>query len=285
MKSRLALLVSLGAGLLALVAVALYLNVRERSLLELSALQDVVVANRDILSNTVIDERNVAIARVPQKYVQPGALTSMGDAVGRVAAVPIPNGSQITGTGLQEGGREALAFQVPRGMRAVTIAVSDVTGVAGLVKAGNFVDLVGIFEYGVPTGNEGGRTSFSQERTEALTLAQNVQVIAVGAEVEGAASAPRAPASGQGSAEAAMPVPEKVTVENMTLLVTPQQVQEIVLAQQVGMLTVSLRSNLDAGQVVDLPRLDPLTMLKVQTSVPVKTRPQPAWREIRGTQP
>ena len=84
MKTRLALVLSLGAGLFALVAVALYLNVRERSLLELAALQDVVVSTRDILSNTVIDERNVAPARVPQKYVQPGALTSMSDAVGRV---------------------------------------------------------------------------------------------------------------------------------------------------------------------------------------------------------
>ena len=55
----------MGAGLFALVAVALYLNVRERTLLELAALQDVVVATRDILSNTVIDERNVAAARVP----------------------------------------------------------------------------------------------------------------------------------------------------------------------------------------------------------------------------
>ncbi len=43
----------------------LYLNVRERTLLEQAALQDVVVATRDILSNTVIDERNVAAARVP----------------------------------------------------------------------------------------------------------------------------------------------------------------------------------------------------------------------------
>ena len=283
MKNRLALVLSLGAGLFALVAVALYLNVRERSLLELAALQDVVVSTRDILSNTVIDERNVAPARVPQKYVQPGALTSMSDAVGRVATVPIPRGSQVTGTGLQEGGREALAFQVPRGMRAVSIAVNDVSGVAGLVKAGNFVDLVGIFEYGVPSGSSGGQQTYTQERTETLTLAQNVQVVAVGAEVKGAASAPRAPAGAQN--QAAVPPPERITVQNMTLLLTPAQVQEVVLAQHVGTLTISLRSNLDAGQVVDLPRLDPMTMLKVPTPVPIKTRPQPTWREIRGTQP
>jgi hypothetical protein len=71
----------------------------------------------------------------------------------------------------------------------------------------------------------------------------------------------------------------------MTLLLTPAQVQEVVLAQHVGTLTISLRSNLDAGQVVDLPRLDPMTMLKVPIPVPIKTRPQPTWREIRGTQP
>jgi hypothetical protein len=70
------------------------------------------------------------------------------------------------------------------------------------------------------------------------------------------------------------------SITNVTVIVAPQQVQELVLAQQIGTLTLALRSNLDAGQVVDLGRLDPLGLLKVQ--IPVKPRPTPTWREIRG---
>ncbi len=211
----------------------------------------------------------------------------MADAVGRVAAVPIPSGSPgDAAPALQEGGREALAFQVPRGMRAVTIAVSDVTGVAGLVRAGNFVDLVGIFEYGVPSGQR-GRPDHLQPGAHRGPHARAERAGRGGGRASSRAPrAPRAPARAGGTEpRRRCRRPSEVEVQSMTLLVSPQQVQEVVLAQQVGTLTVSLRSNLDAGQVVDLPRLDPLTMLKVQTPVPLKTRRSRVWREIRGTQP
>lgn len=286
MKGRLALLLSGAAGVLALIAVATYINAREAVLLEEAAMQDVVVATRDVLANRALDEAVVQLAKVPKKYLQPGAITAVNEVVGRVAAVPIPKGAQIAGTSLQEGGREALAFSIPRGMRAVTIAITDVSGVGGLVRVGNFVDLVGIFEYGVPSGNVGGQVTYSQEKTETLTLAQNVQIVAVGRDFGGAPPAPRkASADSESAAQdeaAAAAAAEKATTQNVTLLVSPSQVQEVLLAQHVGTLFLSLRSNLDAGQVVELGRLDPLTLLKVPTPVPLKTRPQPSWREYRG---
>jgi hypothetical protein len=58
-------------------------------------------------------------------------------------------------------------------------------------------------------------------------------------------------------------------------------VQELVLAQEIGTLTLALRSNLDAGQVLDLKALDPLGLLQVPT--PPKPRAAPIWREMRGT--
>ena len=70
------------------------------------------------------------------------------------------------------------------------------------------------------------------------------------------------------------------TVENVTLLVDPPQVQELILAQQIGVLTLALRSDFDAGETADLEILDPLGLLNV--NVPVKPRSQPAWQEIRG---
>lgn len=287
MKSRLALVLAAGAGLFAALAVFFYLNAREASLLQQAALQDVVVATRDILANTALDERVVQVNKIPQKYVQPGVIAAVADVVGRVASIPIPKNSQVAGTMLQEGGREALAFEVPRGMRAITIAINDVTGVAGLVRAGNFVDLVGIFEYGVPAGSVGGQVTYNQERTETLTLVQNVQVVAVGHDFSGKQQPARraGDVNADKEAEAARQAAvDQSKVQNLTLLLSPAQVQEVVLAQHVGSLTVSLRSNLDAGQVIELGRLDPLSMLKVPTPVPLKIKPQPSWREMRGSQ-
>jgi pilus assembly protein CpaB len=238
----------------------------------------------------VLDERLMQRIQVPAKYLQPKALSDVAAARGRVLSVPVPSGAQILGTYLTDLGETALSYEVPRGRRAITIAVSDVTGVGGLVRPGNFVDVLGTFEYGRPTGYQNGRVTYADERTETMTMMQNVQVVAV--EREHARERPTARTQaealtlGQQEAaieeEAAAREAERTrSISNVTVIVAPQQVQELVLAQQVGTLTLSLRSNLDAGQVVDLGRLDPLGLLKVQ--VPVKPRPTPSWREIRGT--
>lgn len=284
MRSKTAVMVSVVMGLLAVLMMAVYMSGRENRLLELSAPKDVLVATSDILANTVIDERVVQRIQVPAKYQQPKALTDLREAVGRVVAVPVPRGAQILGTYLEDAGRTALAYEVPRGRRAVTIAISDITGVGGLVRPANFVDILGTFEYGKPTGTSGGRTTYAEEKTETRTLMQNVLVIAVGQDYRGErpdiAPAGQAQSLGEEAQAQAATGSRNREARNVTVLVAPQQVQELVLAQQIGTLTLSLRSNLDAGQVVDLGTLDPLTLLKVP--IPVKARPAPVWREIRG---
>lgn len=272
MKGRMGLLIAVAAGVFALISVMLYLSAREKELLQQAALQDVVVTTADVLANSPIDERSVRVEKIPRKFVQPGAIGKAAEAVGRLAAVPLQRGSQVTGMALLAGGAESLAFNVPRGMRAISVAVDDVTGVGGQVRPGNFVDLVGVFEYGVPSGTAGGQITYSQERIEAVTIAQNLQIIAVGGPpVE-------APAGGEeGPLPAQAPL---AAIETVTLLVTPTQVQEIVLAQQIGALTLSLRSSLDSTPI-ELPRLDDNTFLRVP--MPLKPKAQPSWREMRGS--
>lgn len=272
MKGRMGLLIAVAAGVFALISVMLYLSAREKELLQQAALQDVVVTTADVLANTPIDERSVRVDRVPRKYVQPGAIGKAAEVVGRVAAVPLQSGSQVTGMALLAGGAESLAFNVPRGMRAISVAVDDVSGVGGQVRPGNFVDLIGVFEYGVPSGTAGGQITYSQERTEAVTIAQNLQIIAIGGP----------PAEAPAGEEGPLPLSQAppAAVETVTLLLTPAQVQEVVLAQQIGALTLSLRSSLDSTPI-ELPRLDENTFLRVP--MPLKPKAQPSWREMRGS--
>ncbi len=276
MKGRMGLLVSLAAGVFAVIAIMLYLNAREKELLQQSALQDVVVTTRDVLENTPLDERMIQTIQVPRKYLQPGAIGKAGEVIGRVVAVPMPRGTQVTGQGLLAGGRESLAFNVPRGMRAIAVAVNDVTGVGGQLRPGNFVDLIGTFEYGVPSGTQGGQITYAQEKTEAITIAQNVQIVAIGGDP---ANAPTSPLGGGGDEDQAQGPPPLASVTSVTLLLTPVQVQEVVLAQQIGALTLSLRSGVDSTPV-EIPRLDENGFLKIP--MPLKPRAQPVWREMRG---
>jgi len=280
MRGRAAIVLSVAMGLLAVVLMSVYISGRERSLLQMSSMKDVLVANQDILKGTAVDERMLQRIQVPAKFVQPNAVADPREIIGRVVAVPVPRGAQVLGTYLEDAGRTALAYEVPRGRRAITIAISDITGVGGLLRPGNFVDVFGTFEFGRPIGQSGGRIQYADERTEARLLMQNVLVIAVGQEHQAAMQATAA-AEAQAKEDGGSP-PTQVQARstNVTCLVDPLQAQQLVLAQEIGTLTLALRSNLDAGQVVDLGTLDPLGLLNVQ--IPIKPRGAPAWREIRG---
>ncbi len=286
MRGRAALMLSFGMGVLAVLLMFVYINGRENRLLELSAMKDVIVASQDVQANTILDERVVQRVQVPAKYVQPQALTELRDAVGRVALVAIPRGAQVLGTYLEDEGRTALAYEVPRGRRALTVAVTDETGVGGLVRPGNFVDIFGTFEFGRPVSMQMGQTQYTDERTETRLMLQNVQVIAVGREHRRERPEPKPANAPTTIAEQAAREREDrqgSSIRHMTMLVGPREAQQLVLAQEIGTLTLALRSNLDAGQVVDLGTLDPLGLLQVQ--IPVKARRTPAWREMRGNPP
>lgn len=274
MSGRAKLLLSLVLGLLAAFLVFVYVRGLERQLYEEVDMQNVVVAREQIAAGTAIDERVIRRVPIPRKYRQPNTFPAPEDVAGRVAVVPIPAGAQISGSMLADAGAEALSFEVPRGRRAVAITVTDDTGVGGLIRPGNFVDIVGTFEFGRPIGSQNGRVQYADERTEVRTMMQNVFVVAVNKELRRERLASET--AGSGGAEA--PSRER-TLRTVTLLVEPSRVQELILAQEVGDLTLSLRSSLD-DTAVDLPFLDPMKLLNVQ--IPVKPRPKPmqSFRDV-----
>lgn len=270
MRSRTSVLISLGLGLMAALMTVVYVRGRERQLYEEVSPRSALIATRDILANTVIDEQMVQRISVPQKYLQPKALAAVDEVVGRVALVPIPAGTQLLGTVLGDAGRAALTFDIPRGMRAVAIEVSDVTGVGGLVRPGNFVDVIGTFEFGRPV-LQAGRVIYQDEKTEVRTLLQNVPVVGVNRDLRETAGAPPPAETPQARAAATDRARAEAAMRTVSLLVEPSRVQELVLAQEIGTLTLALRTNLDQGQV-EVTMLDPLGLLHVQ--IPVKPKRQ-----------
>jgi pilus assembly protein CpaB len=165
MRSKAALLLSLVLGVVAVVLLMSWARGRESELLQQSNMTPVLVATRDVPPNTILDEQLVQRIQVPQKYVQPKAIADLAQIKGRVASTPIPAGAQVLDTYLEEEGRMALAYDVPRSRRAITIAVTATSGIGGNVRPGNFVDIFGTFEFGRPTGYQGGQVVYADEKT------------------------------------------------------------------------------------------------------------------------
>jgi len=159
----------------------------------------------------------------------------------RVVLSPLGRGepvlrSKITGPGQ----RALLSSLLDEGKRAVTVRVDDVRGVAGFILPGDFVDVVLIAEDGPPR-----RENYSE------ILLQHVKVLAVDQLASERQEQPT--------------VAKAVTVE-----VTPEQAQKVLLATNIGKLSLILRrpeeAKADSAHRVterDLGRIDTRTIGEV----------------------
>ena len=124
--------------------------------------------------------------------------------------------SKLTGPGQTA----SLSSLLSDGKRAVTVRVDDVRGVAGFILPGDFVDVILIAEDAAAR-----RENYSQ------ILLQNLKVLAVDQLASERQEQPI--------------VPKAVTLE-----VTPEQAQKILLATNVGRLSLALRRTTDGTAAV-----------------------------------
>lgn len=278
-QNKKAFIVSVALGFIAALLVFLYLQAEQRRLLDWSSPVPVLIATQDIREMTRIDETMVKQEKVPRKFQQPGALSNLEEVVGQVTLVPVMKGEQIVGTKIASYGVETgLSIKVPKGMRALTIAVNDVTGVAGLLRPGNYVDLLAIFDK--------GDERFSEAIS--MTLLQNVLVLAVGQKMTGTLQKEKDKKRVEPGAEAPPQEPpalapgEEEKVNNVTLSLAPSDAQRLVLAQEIGTLSLALRSPLEGDKPVALEKLTHEQLLEIKK--PLVRRRAPSWREIRGAE-
>ena len=203
--------------------------------------QPVIVAKKDIDARTRITADMVKEALVPAEYIQPGAMTEAGQVVGVVARERIAAGEQVTQRLLALGGKTAgFSGTIPRDKRAVTVAVGEVTGVAGFVKAGDRVDVVITFDQNAVGDNA------------AKVVMQNVLVLAANQDTEG------------GTAEPAKKEPTKARV--VTLAVSPQEAAQVTLGEEKGKLRLLLRPYTAGEEAVAVNTVTPKDMVGEQTA-------------------
>ena len=110
----------------------------------------VVVAVQDIPGRMKITAEMVKVITVPADMIQQGSIRELQQVVGVMTRVPVIAGDQITEQRLAIDGKvPGFVGAIPRDKRALTIAVTDVTGVSGFIKAGDYIDLFITFDKSV----------------------------------------------------------------------------------------------------------------------------------------
>ena len=103
----------------------------------------VVVAKQDIAPKTIIKESMVAVREVPASMVSDDAVREVSDIVNKPAKVEILKDDIIsTRKVLMDITMAGFTGDIPPECRAISIAITDVTGVAGFAKPGDYVDVM-----------------------------------------------------------------------------------------------------------------------------------------------
>jgi pilus assembly protein CpaB len=185
--------------------------------------QAVVVAAADLQLGAELKKDDLQVVLFPAGKTPEGTFAKPEEIIGRGLIVPIVKNEPILKAKLAS--KEAgfgLPPVIPEGMRAVSVRVNEVVGVAGYVLPGNRVDVVATAS---PTDARADTTS--------KVVLSNVQVLTAGTRME---------QNGDQSK------PVQVTV--VTLLVYPEQAERLALASTEGKIQLALRNPLDQGAPV-----------------------------------
>lgn len=151
-------------------------------------------------------------------YIQAGT-KAIQAFTGSVARASIGKGDPITESKIvTPGSRGFLAAALQPGMRAVSVPVTATSGISGLVFPGDQVDIL-VSETLTTAGANGN----GQSVKGAETVLYDVRVLAVDQKLESKSG-------------------EAVVAHNVTLEVTPKQAEQIAVADEMGKLSLSLRS-------------------------------------------
>jgi pilus assembly protein CpaB len=206
-------------GLLGVMLITRYLSSVQAFTKDLG---NVVVAKTEIQLGEKITAEHLAFASIPNGSAPEGAFRKLDQVVGRVAITPIGVRETITNLKLApEGVGAGLSAVIPEGYRAMTVKVDDVVGVSGFVMPGSFVDVVAIV---LPPAQSGVT---SQGPISKIVL-QNIKVLASGAKLD-------SPDNQR----------EPSQVKAVTLQVTPEQAEKLVLATNGGRLQLVMRNYSD----------------------------------------
>jgi len=177
-------------------------------------LEPVVVASQDLTFGETLESENMSIVKYPKGSVPKGSYGVLDSLEGQVTKVFLKKNEPILDSKLSSKGG-GLSLLIDQDMRASSIQVDKVSGVSGFVLPGDKVDVIlTVDKYG------------KKGDAVAKTILQKVDVLAAGEKTEQKGD-------------------KVITVQAVTLLVTPEGAQTLALASQEGKLHLALRNPSD----------------------------------------
>jgi pilus assembly protein CpaB len=201
-----------------------YRQFKQASTAKPVATHQIVVAASALQLGTRVEANNLRLMPWPADEPVAGAFTRIEDCANRALITPVVANELILESKLaQKESGAGLPATIPQGMRALSVAVNDVVGVAGFVIPGTMVDVL-------VTGklNSGGRGS---EESITRTILENVRVLAAGQKIE---------QDREGKPQ---------TVPVITLLVSPEDAGRLAMASTEGKIQLALRNTVDTKKV------------------------------------
>jgi len=202
--------------------------------------QPVVVAAMEIPFGTKLEARHVSFITLPSSAAVGNHFNKTDEVVGLIALQKIIPGEILLKERFADrAAGSTLAAIVKPDMRAVTVRVDDVVGVAGFLMPGNHVDVVA--------------AHVENQRAQARTVLHDINVLAV-------------------DQTASTDKDQPVVVRAVTLEVTPRQAEVLVKAREEGKIQLTLRNPLDKSQLEDAEMVAEAEPPKT----PVRKAPSPA---------
>ena len=217
-NARMALVLVVAVGMATLASYGAYRTIQQLPVREVEVKgQPVVVATRQLPVGTLVSHGDVKVVNWPLDSPVADAFASEEDVLDRGLMASVVQNEPLTDSKLAP--REAgagLPASIPQGMRAVSVKVNEVIGVAGFTVPGTRVDVL--------------VTVARQQDSMTRIVVTNVQVLTAGTRYDL-----------DEAREDAEPIPSTV----VTLLVTPSDAERIGLASSQGQILLTLRNPLD----------------------------------------
>lgn len=185
----------------------------------------VLIVTRDVKPGELVQSHDLKWVDWPRDVVPAGAVTRdlQPDAersmAGQVAKAPLYNGEPLREQRLITAANGYMASVLPKGMRAIAVSVETETMAGGFILPGNKVDVI------LTRTVQGSVTSAVAE-----TILQNVRVLAIDAVIAG-------------EREGKSLQPDRTA----TLELSPEQAEVVAQAQQLGKISLTLRSAEDSA--------------------------------------
>ena len=192
----------------------------------------VLAAKVDIEAHGAIERSQLMVKEYPKNYLPARYVPRdmVDDVVGQTTSFKIIRGQPILSTDLASAQSKAqLAGAVSPGMRALALPVDKVNTFGGLLQPKDHVDILGTFQ----KPGEGD--------VETVTLLQNVAVLAVGGMLGAGLDA-----GGKGGRRGSR------RTKTVTVLVTPEEAELLVFAQDRGRLSMTMRNEDDVNTEMQL---------------------------------